>query len=80
VTTRTLEDVTGAASFDCGSAPGGSQYGGSLGIAAGSENVGVIGPTAIYAPGDVVLTANGGAFTGGRVLVVAHVLEMGVAP
>lgn len=72
VTTRTLAAVTGAASYDCGIAGETSKFGGSLGAAAGSTNIGVIGPTAFYAPTPVRLTANGGAFTGGRVRLAIH--------
>ncbi|WP_138469171.1 hypothetical protein [Poseidonocella sp. HB161398] len=78
VTSRTVADITGATSYDCGLS-GGSDFGGSLGIAAGSENVGVVGPFATYAATDVDVTAQGGSFTGGTVRLVAHVLEMGVA-
>ena len=35
-----------------------------LGIAAGSTNFGIIGPTAFYANTAVVLTANGGEISG----------------
>lgn len=74
VSTRTLETVTGAASYDCGTAAERAKFGGSLGAAAGSVNVGVIGPTAFYAPTLVRLAANGGAFSGGRVRVAIHLL------
>lgn len=71
--------VAGAASFDCGVAGEASKFGGTLGVALGAGNVGVIGPTAFYADTDVVLTANGGAFSGGSVRLAAFVLAM-VAP
>ena len=74
VSTRTITAVSGAASYDCGIAGEPSKFGGSLGIAAGSSNVGVIGPTAVYAPTPVRLTANGGSFTGGAVRVAFHLL------
>lgn len=79
VTAKVLAAVTGAASFDCGLSAGASQFGGSLGIALGSQNVGVVGPFAVYAATDVVLSANGGSFSGGNVLLVAHVIEVGAA-
>ncbi|MFG1360672.1 DUF2793 domain-containing protein [Xanthobacter pseudotagetidis] len=79
VTTRTLEAVTGAASYDCGIAGEPSKFGGSLGAAAGSTNAGVIGPTAFYAPTPVRLTANGAAFTAGVVRLAIHVLACPVA-
>ncbi|TCT07614.1 DUF2793 domain-containing protein [Aquabacter spiritensis] len=74
VSTRTLAAVTGAASYDCGLAGEPAKFGGALGIAVGASNVGVIGPSAVYAPTPVRLTANGGAFSGGRVRVAAHLI------
>lgn len=74
VSTRTLSEVTGAGSYDCGVAGEAAKFGGLLGIARGASNSGVIGPTAFYAPTPVRLTANGGVFTGGRVRVSIHVL------
>ncbi len=72
VSTRTSEAVTGAASYDCGLSGEPSKFGGSLGVAAGSSNLGVIGPTATYADTPVRLTANGGNFTGGTVRMAVH--------
>jgi hypothetical protein len=74
VSTRTVTAVTGAASYDCGIAGEPAKFGGSLGVAAGSSNSGVIGPQAFYASTPVRLTANGGAFTGGAVRVGVHYL------
>jgi len=75
VSTRTVTAITGATSYDCGIAGTLNKFGGSLGIAAGSTNVGVIGPQAFYAPTPVVLTANGGNFTGGAVRVAIQYLR-----
>ncbi|MTH96077.1 DUF2793 domain-containing protein [Roseibium sp. RKSG952] len=72
VSTRTVSAVTGAVSYDCGLSGEPSKFGGSLGIAAGSSNLGVIGPTAFYSPAAVQLSANGGAFTGGTVRLAVH--------
>lgn len=70
VSTRTTVAITGATSYDCGEAGGVvNKFGGTLGTAINSTNVGVVGPTAYYADTAVRLTANGGAFTGGRVRV-----------
>ncbi len=69
VSTRTVTAITGATSYDCGIAGTPAKFGGSLGISAGSTNVGVIGPQAFYAPTPIVLTANGGNFTGGDVRI-----------
>ncbi|MFG1375499.1 DUF2793 domain-containing protein [Xanthobacter autotrophicus] len=74
VSTRTIAAVTGATSYDCGISGEASKFGGSLGVAAGAANVGVIGPTAFYAATPVRLTANGGSFTGGTVRVALHLL------
>ncbi|MGS4884678.1 DUF2793 domain-containing protein [Roseibium sp. MB-4] len=72
VSARTVTAVTGASSYDCGLSGEPSKFGGALGIAAGSSNLGVIGPTAFYADTAVRLTANGGAFSGGTVRLAVH--------
>ena len=74
VSTRTVSAVTGATSYDCGIASEPAKFGGSLGLAVGSTNVGVIGPQAFYAATPVVLTANGGSFTGGDVRIAIQYL------
>lgn len=79
VSTRTVTAITGAASYDCGIAGEVNKFGGSLGIALGSTNVGVIGPQAFYAATPVRLTANGGNFTGGAVRIAIHYLSLGVS-
>ena len=77
VSTRTVTAVTGATSYDCGIAGEPAKFGGSLGVAAGSTNVGVIGPQAFYAETPIVLTANGGSFTGGDVrIAIQYLLPM----
>jgi hypothetical protein len=75
VSTRTTVAVTGAASYNCGVSGDTSKFGGSLGVAKNSSNVGVIGPTAYYADTPVLLTAVGANFTGGKVRVAIHVLR-----
>lgn len=72
VSTRTTATVTGATSYDCGLAGEQSKFGGSLGVSAGSSNLGVIGPTAFYSDTAVRLTANGGSFSGGTVRLAVH--------
>jgi hypothetical protein len=74
VSTRTLAAITGATSYGCGIAGEVDKFGGSLGIGAGSSNVGVIGPQAFYADTPIRLTANGGGFTGGAVRIAIHTL------
>lgn len=61
-------------SFDVGTPSSQSQFGGSVGIAAGSLNIGVVSPFPTYSPLDIVLTANGGTGTGNtnRIRVVAY--------
>jgi hypothetical protein len=75
VSTRTTEAVTGAASYDCGLAAEPSKFGGSLGAAAGSTNIGVVGPFAVYADTPVRLTAVGGDFTGGKLRVAMQIVR-----
>ncbi len=74
VSTRTVVSVLGATSYDCGIAGEPAKFGGSLGVAVGSTNVGVVGPQAFYAPTPIVLTANGGSFTGGDVRIAIQYL------
>jgi len=74
VSTRSVTAITGTASYDCGIAGTPNKFGGTLGVAAGSTNVGVIGPQAFYAATPVVLTANGGSFTGGAVRIAIQYL------
>jgi len=75
VSARTLTTVTGASAYDCGIAGEASKFGGSLGVAAGSTNQGVIGPQAFYADTAVRITAIGADFTGGVVRVAIHLLQ-----
>ena len=74
VSTRTVAAVLGATSYDCGIAGEPAKFGGSLGVATDSTNVGVIGPQAFYAATPIVLTANGGNFTGGDVRIAIQYL------
>jgi hypothetical protein len=74
VSVRTTLAITGASSFDCGVSGSPSQFGGSLGVALGSNNVGVIGPAPFYSNTPIVLTAVGSNFTGGKVRVAIQYL------
>ena len=76
VTVRVATAITGATSYHCGIAGDASKYGGSLGVAAGSSNIGVTGPTAFYANTPVRFTAVGGNFTGGIIRVAIHYLAL----
>lgn len=75
VSTRTTAAVTGATAYNCGVSGEASKFGGSLGVAKNSSNIGVVGPTAYYADTPVVLTAVGGNFVGGKVRVAIHVMR-----
>lgn len=75
VSTRTTAAITGAASYNCGISGEASKFGGSLGVAKNSSNIGVIGPTAYYGDTPVLLTAVGGNFVAGKVRVAIHVLR-----
>ena len=77
VSVRTVTAVLGVSSFDCGISGEPSKFGGSLGVAVGSSNIDVIGPTAFYADTPVRLTANGGSFAGGAVRIAIHYLTCG---
>jgi len=79
VTVRVQTAITGATSYNCGIAGEASKYGGSLGIAAGSNNIGVTGPTAFYANTPIRFTAVGGNFTGGVIRVAIHYLTLGAS-
>jgi hypothetical protein len=72
VSTLVETAITGATSFSCGVSGDSAQFGGSLGIAVGGTNIGVIGPSAYYADTPVILSADGGDFTGGSVLIAIH--------
>ncbi|MDP2738486.1 MAG: hypothetical protein Q8O82_07210 [Pseudorhodobacter sp.] len=78
VSTRIVTTITGATSYDCGISGETTKFGGSLGVAAGSSNIGVIGPQAFYADTPIVLTAGGGNFTAGAVRIAIHYLTLGV--
>src|SRR6185503_8320194 len=76
VASRTTLAITGATSYAVGTAVNTTQFGDLLGIALGSSNVGVIGPAGVYADTRVRVSANGGAFTDGKVRLVVYFLEM----
>lgn len=86
VTVRVTTTITGAASFDIGDGVDVDRFGAAVALPAGTtttlvNHTGGAGdiPALFAAAGSVVLTANGGAFTGGAVRVVAHYLTL-VAP
>jgi hypothetical protein len=76
VSSRTTLAITGASSYDVGIAGEEDKFGGALGIALGSTNVGAVGPTAFYADTRVRVSANGSSFTGGTARVIVYFIEM----
>jgi hypothetical protein len=74
VAARTTESITGATSYKVGIAGETGKFGDLLGIAAGSTNIGIIGPSGFYADTAIIVTANGGNFTGGKVRLVLYTL------
>jgi hypothetical protein len=79
VTVRVQTAITGATSYNCGIVGEANKYGGTLGIAAGSNNIGVTGPTAFYANTPIRFTAVGGNFTGGAIRVAIHYMALGAS-
>lgn len=80
VATRTVLAITGASSYNVGFAGEPNKFGGLLNVAAGSQNIGVIGPQAIYEDSEVFVSANGGSpFTGGSVALTLHFITLGGA-
>ena len=59
VSSRTTTAISGASSYGCGLSGEPTKFGGSLGIAEGSTNAGVIGPQAFYSDTLVRVTADG---------------------
>jgi hypothetical protein len=76
VSSRATQAITGATSYGVGISGDATKFGNLLGIALGSTNVGVIGPTAFYADTRVRITANGSSFVAGKVRLVCTFLEM----
>jgi hypothetical protein len=76
VASRTALAITGATSYGVGIAGDAAKFGNLLGVALGSSNIGVIGPTAFYADTKVRVTANGGNFTAGKVRLIVYFVEM----
>ena len=78
VTTLVRTALTGTlTSFDVGVSGDVSRFGGAIGITAGSNNIGVVGPYATYSPTTLILTANGGtgSTNTNKIRVVAYFLE-----
>jgi hypothetical protein len=77
VTGRVIEAIGGATGWSLGVAGSTGRYGTGYGIAAGSFAHGVSGqPQAYYGGTALVLTAEGGSFTGGAVRLAVHCVEI----
>lgn len=75
VNLRVTTAITGATSFDIGVSGDTARYGDDLGIALDTTNIGIAQhPQGYYADTPLVLTANGGSFTGGEVALVVQYL------
>ncbi len=82
VTSKTLETISGASSYNTGLHGETQKFGGFLSIHAGSENIGVIGPQAIYSDREVIITANNpstNGFEDGRILLTSHYLDLSLS-
>lgn len=70
VNTRVTTAITGATNFDIGVSGDTARYGDDVGIALDTTNIGITQhPQGYYADTALVLTANGGSFTGGDVKI-----------
>ena len=77
VTGRVTEAITGATGWKLGTADGIDRYGSGLGTARNAYAHGVSGtPLAYYGGTDLVLTAEGADFAGGRVLLAVHLTRL----
>jgi len=79
VSVYVVDAITGATDYDVGDGSTQDRFGGSLGIATGSNNQGLIGPLGNYGVTTVTLTSNGGSFTAGDVRVGLHYIATGAA-
>ena len=64
---RVIAAITGAPSFGVGVSGSATQFGGSLSVAVGSINYGIVGPYGCYSATNLIVTATSGSFTGGVV-------------
>lgn len=76
VASRTTLAISGATSYAVGLAGEANKFGGLLGIALGSTNIGVIGPAGFYADTHVRVSANGGSFSAGKVRLIVYFIEV----
>jgi hypothetical protein len=71
---RVLTAVAGAPSFNVGTSGNATQFGGALGVAAGSINYGIVGPYGCYSATNILIASTGAAFTGGQVRLSIHIM------
>ncbi|HUF56389.1 MAG TPA: DUF2793 domain-containing protein [Thermohalobaculum sp.] len=77
VTGRVTEAITGASGWKLGTPDGIDRYGSGLGVPLNSFVHGVSGtPLAYYGGTDLLLTAEGADFSGGRVLLAIHLTRL----
>lgn len=77
VTGRVTEAITGATGWKLGTMDGVDRYGSGLGVGLNSFVHGVSGsPLAYYGGTDLILTADGADFTGGRVMLAIHLTRL----
>lgn len=79
VTARVTTAITGATSFDIGDGTTANLFGDDVAVALNTTSQNTIAPTRYATATNVVLTANGGNFTGGAVRLTVHFLTL-VAP
>ena len=79
VTARVTTAITGATSFDIGDGTTANLFGDDVAVALNTTSNNTIAPTRYATATNVVLTANGGNFTGGAVRLTVHFLTL-VAP
>lgn len=76
VNSRVTQAITGAASFSVGISGDATRYGGSLGTALDTTNIGMTQhPYTYYANTALLFTANGGSFSAGKVKVGIQYFE-----
>ena len=77
VNVRVTTAITGATSFDVGISGDTGRYGTGIGIAQDSTSIGMSQhPTSYYADTPLILTANGGSFSGGVVRLTVQYLAV----
>lgn len=79
VTGRVIEEIGGTTSWRLGVSGSNDRYGTGLGVAKGSYARGLTSsPLVYYEEAGLLLTAEGGTFTSGRVRLAIHMIELGL--